>query len=196
MTGASRLFGRLLLRCYPRAWRRRYRAELLDLLAETGVTPRTAADVAAAGLRLRAHAVDTAIQGGIAMTIGPAWRHPTAFATAAAVLLLPTFLVVAASLLAYELDLRQVRAVIEPVMDALARWRTIDVLLVGAPPLAAVAALAPLVRLGLERREGTIHTVITVRALALNVLVGLMALALGALLVWHIVVESVLRVGA
>ena len=188
--------GRLLLLCYPPAWRRRYGDELLELLAETRLTPRNAIDVAGAGIRQRAHAIHGAVQGGIAMTFGPAWRHPTAFALIAAVLLLPTFFFVGASLLAYELDMSAVRSVIEPVLAAMARWRIVDLLLVAAPPLAAVAALAPLVRLGLERRDGTMQAVITVRALALNVAVGLLALALGAMLVWHIVVESVLEAGA
>jgi hypothetical protein len=191
-----RRVGRLLLACYPRAWRRRYGRELLDLLDETGLTPRTVADVAAAGLRQRAHAARAILEGGDAMTIGPAWRHPTAFAVVAAILLIPTFIVVGASVLAYELDVRAMRGVVEPVMAALARWRPVDLLLVGAPPLAALAAIAPLVRLGLERREGTLQAVITVRALALNAVVGLVAIGLGAVLVWHIVVESVLQAGA
>ena len=65
-----------------------------------------------------------------------------------------------------------------------------------APALAAVAAIAPLLRLGWERRDGTLQAVVTVRALAPNVAVGLLAIGLGGLLVWHIVVESVLQAGA
>jgi hypothetical protein len=37
---------------------------------------------------------------------------------------------------------------------------------------------------------------VTVRALALNVLVALVAMALAGLLVWHMVVESVAQAGA
>ena len=74
--------------------------------------------------------------------------------------------------------------------------RAVDLLLVLAPALAAMAAIAPLLRLGWERRDGTLQAVVTVRALALNVVVGMLAIGLGGLLVWHIVVESVLQAGA
>ena len=130
------------------------------------------------------------------MTIGPAWRHPTAFALVAALLLLPTFTFVGASLLAYELDLQSVRSVVEPTMAALDKWRIIDLFLVASPPVAAMAALAPLLKVGFDRRAGTLEAVVTIRALALNVFVALVALALAGMLIWHIVVESVMRAGA
>ena len=47
--------GRLLLRCYPPAWRHRYGDELLDLLSDVPLTPRVLLDVASSGLALRAH---------------------------------------------------------------------------------------------------------------------------------------------
>jgi hypothetical protein len=191
----SRL-SRLLLLCYPRSWRRRYGDELLALLIDTDLTPRSALDVAVAGFRQRLHAATRSISGGIAVTIGPAWRHPTAFALVAAILLLPTFLFVGLSVLAYELNLQAVRSVIEPPMDALAKWRIIDLFLVAAPPLAAMAALAPLLKVGIDRRAGTLEALVTIRALALNVCVALVALALAGMLIWHIVVESVMEAGA
>jgi hypothetical protein len=187
---------RLLLVCYPRGWRRRYGNELLALLSDTQLTPRIALDVAIAGFRQRLHAARRSFSGGIAMTIGPAWRHPTAFALVAALLLLPTFTFVGASLLAYELHLQAVRSVVEPTMAVLERWRIIDLFLVAAPPVAAMAALAPLLRVGLDRRAGTLEAVVTIRALALNVFVALVAAALAGVLIWHIVVESVTRAGA
>jgi hypothetical protein len=187
---------RLLLLCYPPRWRRRYGDELLALLVDTHLTPHTALDVAAAGMRQRLHAAGMSVRGGIAVSIGPAWRHPTAFALVAAILLLPTFAFVGASVLAYELDLSQVRLLVEPTMDALTKWRFIDLLLVAAPPVAAIAALAPLVRVGIGRSAGTLEAVVTIRALALNVLVALVALVLAGMLIWHIVVESVLQAGA
>jgi hypothetical protein len=192
---AARL-SRLLLMCYPRRWRRRYGDELLALLVDTHLTPRSAMDVAAAGIRQRLGAAGLSVRGGIAVTIGPAWRHPTAFALGAAILLLPTFAFVGASVLAYELDLRPVRALVGPTMEALANWRVIDLLLVAAPPVAAIAALAPLVRVGIGRRTGTFEAVVTIRALALNLLVAFVALILAAMLIWHVVVESVLQAGA
>jgi len=187
---------RLLLRCYPPAWRVRYGDELLNLMSEVPFTPRVLFDVASSGIALRIHVACRALQGDTLVTIRPAWRHPTAFAVIGALLILPTFFVVASSLLAYELDLTGVRNFVAPIQSAMTDIRAVDLLLVLAPALAAVAAIAPLVRLGWERREGTLQAVVTVRALALNVAVGLVAIGLGGLLVWHIVVESVLQAGA
>ena len=81
--------GRLLLRCYPAAWRRRYGAELLDLLSEDPLTPRVVLDVAASGLTLRFRAARAALKGDTVVTIRPAWRHPTAFAVSRALRVRP-----------------------------------------------------------------------------------------------------------
>ena len=188
--------GRLLLRCYPAAWRRRYGDELLDLLSEDPVTARVVVDVAATGLTLRLRAARAALQGDTVMTIRPAWRHPTAFAVIGALLILPTFLFVAASLLSYELGFNAIREAVAPIQATITSVRALDLFLVLAPALAALAAIAPLLRLGWERREGTLQAVLTVRALAFNLVVGLLAIALGGVLIWHIVVESVLQAGA
>ena len=196
MSGRHGSLGRLLLRCYPPAWRERYGDELLDLISDVPLTPRALVDVASSGIALRAHAARRALQGDTVMTIRPAWRHPTAFAVVGALLILPTLFFVASSLLAYELDLTAVREFVAPIQAALTSVRAVDLLLVLAPALAAVAAIAPLLRLGWERRDGTLQAVVTVRALALNLAVGLVAIGLGGVLVWHIVVESVLQAGA
>jgi hypothetical protein len=188
--------GRLLLRCYPPAWRERYGDELLDLLSDVPLTPGALFDVASSGIALRARAARGALQGDTVMTIRPAWRHPTAFAVAGGLLILPTFLFVTSSLLAYELNLTAVRDFVAPIQAALTSVRAVDLLLVLAPVLGAIAAMAPLLRLGWERREGTLQAVVTFRALALNVAVGLVAIGLGCALVWHIVVESVRHAGA
>jgi hypothetical protein len=187
---------RTLLRSYPPAWRVRYGQELADLIAQSRLTPRVALDVVAAGLRQRSHAVRLAFNGGHVMTIGPAWRHPTAFAVIGALLLLPTFLLVGASLLGYELGVEAVRGAVESLTGVMARWRIVDLLLVAAPAIAFVAAVAPLLRFGVERRDGALEAVVAVRGKLLNALVGGVALLLAGLLVWHIVVESVLQVGA
>jgi len=188
--------GRLLLRCYPAEWRRRYGDELLDLLSEDPLTARVVVDVAATGLTLRLRAARAALQGDTVMTIRPAWRHPTAFAVMGALLILPTFLFVSASLLSYEMGFIAIREAVAPIQAAITSVRAFDLFLVLAPALAALAAIAPLLRLGWERREGTLQAVLTVRALAFNLAVGLLAIALGGVLIWHIVVESVLQTGA
>lgn len=186
----------LLLLAYPAAWRERYGNELLTLLEDEPLTARAALDVVAAGLRQRGHVARRALTGGVVMTLGPAWRHPTLFALVAAILLLPTFVFVGGSLLAYELGMDAVRGVIEPVLAGIAQVRVLDLALVVAPAVAFVAALAPLLRLGVERRDGALEAVVAVRARTLNLLVGAVALALAGVLVWHVVVESVLQVGA
>jgi hypothetical protein len=187
---------RILLRSYPPAWRVRYGEELADLIAQSPLTPRVAADVVAAGLRQRAHAAQLGLHGGHVMTIGPAWRHPTAFAVIGALLLLPTFLFVGASLLGYQLGVDAMRDLVESVTGAMERWRIVDLLLVAAPPVAFIAAIAPLLRFGVERRDGGLEGVVAVRGRVLNAIVGLVALLLAGMLVWHIVVESVLQTGA
>lgn len=187
---------RLLLLCYPAAWRRRYGEELSDLVSDVPLTAHVVLDVASSGLVLRARVAHRALQGDTVMTIRPAWRHPTAFAVVGALLILPTLFFVASSLLAYELGFTAVRDFVAPIQATLTSVRAVDLLLVLAPALAAIAAVAPLLRLGWERRDGTLQAVLTVRALAFNVVVGLIAIGLGGLLVWHIVVESVLQAGA
>jgi hypothetical protein len=103
--------------------------------------------------------------------------------------------VVVTSLLAYELDLAAVRDFAAPIQAAMTSVGAVDLFLVVAPALAAVAALAPLLRLGWERRDGTLQAVVAIRALALNMAVSLIAIGLGGVLVWHIVVESVAQGG-
>jgi hypothetical protein len=88
-----------------------------------------------------------------------------------------------------------VRGAVESFTGAIARWRIVDLLLVAAPLVAFVAALAPLLRFGVERRDGALEAVVAVRGRLLNVIVGGVALLLAGLLVWHIVVESVMQVG-
>ena len=195
MSSGRSALGRLLLRCYPAAWRKRYGDELLDLLSDVPLTPRTLLDVASTGLGLRGREARRAVQGDSVMTFQPAWRHPTAFAVVGALLLLPTFFVVVSSLLAYELGLAAVRDFAAPIQAAMTSVGAVDLFLVVAPALAAVAAIAPLLRLGWERRDGALQAVLAVRVLALNMAVGLVAIGLGGVLVWHIVVESVVQGG-
>ena len=193
MSFRRRRLARILLCCYPSVWRERYGDELLDLLSDIPLTPRALFDVVSSGLALRTHAARRALQGDTTMIFRPAWRHPTAFAVVGALLILPTFFFVAGSLLAYELDVAAVRNFVAPIQAAMTSVRAVDLLLVLAPALAVAAAVAPLLQLGWERRDGTRQAVVTVRALAPNVAVGLVAIGLGGVLMWHIVVESVLH---
>ncbi len=131
------------------------------------------------------------------MVIGPAWRHPTGWALAGAAVLAPTLIFVGMSYLTYELGLSGLSALMEPVNEAMNRMRPLDLLLIAAPLVALLAAVVPLLRLELRRDAGADATeaVIGLRLRAANLLVGFLALAVAGLLVAHIVVESVLRIG-
>jgi hypothetical protein len=180
---------RLILRLYPARWRARYGDELAALLAETGLGPRTWVDLVRGGLRER---VRPARNGGITMKLEPAWRHPGRWSAAAALLILPTALVVGLSLLAHELGVTPLTAWVDPMMRAVDAARPVDLYLVVAPLLGLAVALAPLVRLDLTDGEARI----AIRARAANLAVAVVALGLGLLLIGHIVTESVLRAGS
>lgn len=177
---------RWLLRLFPAAWRARYGAELLDLVDETGMTPRVAADVARAGMAERARAVREALTGGTSMIFGPAWRHPTAWAVAGAVVLLPSFVAVALAAL----------AITGPFNDLLNSQRVLDLALVLGPALAALLAALPLVRIGYSRVDSGSEASLSVRLRAANVVVVVVGLGIACFLVGHILFESVMQIGS
>ena len=185
----------LLLRLYPGRWRERYGEELKDLVTETGLGPAAAADIARAAARERQRSAELALAGGVTMTIGPAWRHPTSWAVVAFAVMAPTLIFVVGSLLAYQLGI----GMFTSAMDSATAWlnaqpRLIDLVLILAPALALMIALLPVVKVNLSSGDGG-EVQVGVRLRWLNLVVGLLALAIGGLLVWHIVWESVLRAG-
>jgi hypothetical protein len=186
----------LLLRLYPARWRERYGDELRALVVDTGLSPRVALDLISAAARERQRSAALALAGGVTMTFGPASRHPTTAALLAAAVLAPTAVFVTGSLLAYGLGISAFIGTMESANAWLtSQPRFVDLLLVLAPAVALLVAVVPLVRLELTTgKDGEI--VIGVRMRALNVIVGLLALIVGAFLVSHIVAESVLQAGA
>lgn len=118
------------------------------------------------------------------MRFEPAHRHPLAFAVLALVVMAPTLAVVALS--AVGLD----------AMTWITGPRIVDLGLVLAPLAAFVIAGLPLLDLRLERGGDGTMLALRVRALPANLIVGMVAIALAALLVGHIVTESVLQLGA
>ena len=155
---------RLLLRFFPAAWRARYGKELLDLVSETGVTPRIAADLIRAGVAERARAARETLTGGTTMVLGPAWRHPRAWAIVGLIALLPTLSVIALSLvMPYQLE----RAGFSGIVNSFEAWlntnRLADLFLIVSPPVAMLLAAAPLVRFGLTRVEGKSEASVSVR---------------------------------
>lgn len=187
---------RLLLRLYPSAWRARYGNELTDLVAETGLGPRSAIDITRAAARERGRELDAALTGGATMTLGPAWRHPTGWALAAAVLLAPTAVFALGSLLAFQFGFAALSGAMGSASDWLsAQPRIVDLLLVLAPLAAALVAVVPLIRFELRVIDGGREIGLGLRLKWLNLAIGAVGLGIGALVVWHIVIESVLELG-
>ena len=188
MSRLGRLAARLAIRAYPAAWRRRYGAEVHDLIEESDSTLADAADLARSAVREHA-------AGGEPMRIAPAYRHPVSFAVAAAAILAPTLAIVGLSVIGHELGVTAVGTVVDGWLRWVDRFRALDLALVVAPLVAFVLAVLPLLDLRVERMDGAPAVAVRLRALTANLLIGALALLVGAVLVWHILVESVLRVG-
>ena len=187
---------RVLLLAFPRAWRRRYGDELTQLIADTGLTPGVAVDLLRSGLHERALSVGDALKGGFGMTIGPAWRHPRGLALTSLAVLAPVLIFVIGSMLAYQLGVDALRGPLESINSWLATRRLADLALVVSPAVALALALAPLVRLDLRVGDGGHEAVFGIRLRLANVVVAVLAIAIGSLLLWHIVFESVMEAGA
>lgn len=187
---------RLLLLAYPRAWRRRYAVELEALVEDVGgLRPRLAFDIVKAGFaERRAALLDTCKQGGFLM-IGPAWRHPGAWAMAGALLALPTALFAAGSIAAYGMELAGARGVMDPVSSWVEAWGPANALLVLGPPVGVLLAFAPLLRLRLPSGSASGEATVGVRLRSLNLAVTAVCLALSAVLAWYYLGEVLLSRG-
>jgi hypothetical protein len=188
---------RILLRLYPPAWRERYGAELSELVSATGLGRREALDLVRAAMHERRLTIHAAITGGTTVAIGPAWRHPSGWAAAGLVLMAPTLTFVVGSILAYQLGVTSIQS----AMDAANGWlatqpRILDLLLVLAPAAALLLAVAPLLRVDLRDAETGRQAVVAIRLRALNLITSVLALAVGGLLLWHFLAESMVRAAA
>lgn len=180
---------------YPRAWRERYGEELAELLGEDDGGMADVVDVLRSALRERRDHVHRRLNGGSVMVIGPARRHPTALALLAAALMAPTFAFVVASLVGHELGLTPVADAVDPVITSLTSSRLVDLALVGAPLVALVLAVAPLLELGLRRGADEPVATVAIRLRAANVAVAMVSVALGLVLVAYAVTESMAHAG-
>lgn len=188
---------RFLLLAYPRAWRLRYGEELAQLVEDSGFSPRVALDLLGAGLTERRRSVDSSLTGGIDVIVGPAWRHPLAFAAIAMAVLTPVTLFVAGSILTYQVGIDFLRGPLEAMsVGQSGAGRLVDLGLVLSPALALILAALPMIRFGVHTSATGREAVLGVRLKAANTLIGLLALAIGGLLAWHIVFESVMERGA
>jgi hypothetical protein len=183
---------RLLLRAYPRAWRDRYGDELEQLVDDIGLSPAVAMNLIRGGIRERGRALTT---GGFPMMIGAASRYPRGLALLAFVVLVPVLAFVVGSLLVYQLGVEQLRPPMESVNMWLAGVRAVDLALVLSPAVALVLAVVPLVRLEVRPAAGGREALVGVRLRAANLLVGGLAAVTGAVLVWHVLFESLMESG-
>ncbi len=189
MSRLARAAARALLRTYPHAWRDRYGAEVRDLIEDADAGIGDVVDLAAGAARQH-------IIGGAPMRFEPARRHPLAFAIAAFVIMAPTLTLLTLSLTGHELGFTAVASVVDPIIVRVTKPRVVDLALVGAPLIALALAVLPLLDLRVEANDEGPTLTLRVRALTANVIVATMALLVGALLVGHIVAESVLGSGA
>jgi hypothetical protein len=187
-----------LLRLYPSAWRARYEAEVAELLDELHTDRSMLLDLIRGAFIERARAVWRRIPaspipaspipaspipaGGPSMLEHPLQRHPTRLALLALVLVAPTFLFVFVSLLAYQLEVPGLAAAVEPAVETFAGMRWVDLFILGAPFLAFLVAVIPLVGIGWGRASGELHLTISLRARALNVVVLAICVVLGGFL--------------
>jgi len=174
----GRAAARAVIRLYPRSWRRRYGAELLDLVDDTDAGIGVVGDLAIAAFRQH-------MNGGAPVRFEPAYRHPSAFAVAATVVMAPTLALVTLSLIGHELGVSAVASAVDPVIVAVTAPRIID-----------LALVLPLLDARLEHGEDGPMVALRVRALPVNLVVVAVAVLLGLALVGHIVTESVLEAGA
>ena len=190
-----------LLRLYPSAWRARYEAEVSELLDELPTDRSMLLDLIRGALVERARAVWRLIPanpipaGGPPMLEHPLQRHPTGLALLALLLVAPTFLFVFVSLLAYQIEVPGLATAVEPALQAVTAPRWVDLFLLGAPFLAFVVAVVPLVGLGWGRTDGELHMTISLRARALNLAVLLLCVLLGGLLIGHLMSEFLFEAG-
>lgn len=184
-----------LLRLYPSAWRARYEEEVGELLDELPTDRSMVLDLVRGAFAERGRAVWRRIPvtpipaGGPPMLEHPLQRHPTSLALLALLLVAPTFLFVLVSLLAYQIAVPGLAAAVEPGLEVLTALRGVDPFLLGAPFLAFLVAVVPLVGIGLGRADGELHVTISLRARGLNVVVLILCLLAGGLLVAYLVSE-------
>ncbi len=174
---------------YPVEWRSHYGTEVSGLIDESESSMADAMDLARA-------AIHEHLKGGVQMRFDPAHSHPGTFALVAALLVAPTLIVVAVSLLGHELGITAIATATDPLIAWIGTVRFLDLFLVLAPLAAFMLAALPLLDVRLDRDDGAPALAVRIRAVTANVVVCAVALVIGATLVWHVVVESVLRTGA
>lgn len=182
----------LLIRAYPRWWRERYGQEYAGLLEELPAYPGTVINVLTAGANVRLrpperhpHLVGS---GGPQMIFDLGGWHSRTFAWLALLIAAPTAVVLGLNAFAYNLAVPGLAGIADSMQPLLGN-RPLGLYLMGAPALAFLVALLPVLRFSVARERGELLLSFAIRGRVLN----LIALALCALLVafWtgHSVVE-------
>lgn len=185
-----------LLRLYPPAWRSRYEVEVSDLLDEVPSSLRAAADLIRGAFRewvhLAARPAGVALSqpvGGPPMLANPLQRHSTSLALLAFLLVIPSLLFVASSLLAYEVGVPGLAARIEPIVQAFTALGWVDPFLLLAPMVGFLISLAPVVRIGFTSEGPELRITIGLRARAFNLVVLVVCVMLGGVLAGYLLIE-------
>ena len=188
-----------LLRLYPPAWRTRYEAEVGDLLAEVPSSPHAAFDLIRGAfgewvhLAARLPLVLSQPVGGPPMRANRLQRHPTSLALLALLLVAPSLLFVAFSLLAYQVGVPGLAARMEPIVKTVTALGWVGPFLLLAPFLGLLMAALPMVRMGSSRCDGEMSVTLAFRGRALNAGVVVLCALLGGVLVSYLISEFLLE---
>jgi hypothetical protein len=184
---------RLLIRAYPRSWRRRYGAEYAALLEDVPARPSAIADAVGAAVALRARGATKSLitSGGPAVTIDFGGWHARTFALLAILVALPTTLVLALSGLAYNLNIPGVAAAIEPIQRQVGNSRIVYLSLMAAPVLAFVIAVLPVLRFSIHQEGGELMISFAIRGRWLTLVAVVLSLLLIAFFAGHNATEMV-----
>jgi hypothetical protein len=182
---------RLLIRLYPAAWRRRYGAELEELLEAEPSSIRTALDLLRGAGAVRLHAFAkrrrALTTGGDMLSFDWPQRHGLALALLALLITAPTLIVISLLAGATLLAAPGFSAAVEAALSGLTRSRAVDLFLIVAPAVAALVAGLSMVGGSVGRAAGGgIAISLVIRPRLLGVVALVIALGLTAFWAAHL----------
>lgn len=182
---------RLLIRLYPAAWRRRYGAELEQLLDAEPASIGRALDLLRGAGVIRLHALAmrqrALATGGEMISFDWPQRHGLALAFLALLITAPTLIVISLLASATLLASAGVSAAVEAALSGLTRSRAVDLFLIVAPAVATLIAALSMVGGSVGRAAGGgIAISLVIRPRLLGVVALVVALALTAFWAAHL----------
>ena len=115
--------------------------------------------------------------------------HARTFAWLAILVALPTTIVLTLNALAYNVRIPGLAGAIEPIENPLLNNKIIGFAVMGAPVLAFVIAVLPVMRFSLRRDRGEVMVEVAIRGRALTLVAVFLSLLLIAFLAMHNVAE-------